>query len=122
MMRTYRFYTGPSVLYPFGYGLSYSSWDYSIDNLESGVVAVNVTNLGPLDGSNSVLLFHQGPNAGKDGNPNKSLIGFEKVFASVGSSQIVQFSIKKLMSSQEDGTHTFLVGWSLDYALQIAVG
>ena len=85
-------------------------------------LAVNVTNMGSLDGSNSVLLFHQGPNAGKDGNPNKSLIGFEKVFVSVGSSQIVKFSIEKWMSSQEDGTHLFLVGPSLDYAFQITVG
>ena len=119
--RTYRFYTGSSVVYPFGYGLSYSSWVYSIDNLVSSLT-LNVTNVGPLDGSNSVLLFHQGPNTGKDGNPNKSLIGFEKVFVSVGSSQTVKFSIEKWMSSQEDGTHTFLIGPSLEYALQIAVG
>lgn len=110
--RTYRFYTGQSVIYPFGYGLSYSSWDYSIDNSSSGIVAVNVKNLGPHDGSNSVLLFHQGPSAGKNGNPIKSLIGFEKVFVSVGSSQTVVFNVEK--ASQGVGAHIFTLGPSLD--------
>ena len=70
-------------------------------------------------GANSVLLFHQGPSAGKNGNPIKSLIRFEKVFVSVGSSQTVVFNVEK--ASQGVGAHIFMVGPSLDYALQISL-
>lgn len=56
--RTYRYFKGPGVpLYPFGYGLSYSSFVYSglvLDPVTVKVgtdvtIRVNVTNLGPYD-------------------------------------------------------------------------
>jgi len=129
--RTYRFYTGSSV-YPFGYGLSYSSWNYSVElattkrvnsnqydrNLVS-VIAVNVSNTGSMDGSDSILLFHMGPDAGRNGKPIKSLIGFEKVYVLAGGTRLVEFNVEKWMMSQEAGTHTFRVGPSMDYSLEI---
>ena len=120
--RTYRFYDGPSVVYPFGYGLSYSKWDYSMKMVkDEAVIAVNVANKAGPDGSNSVLLFYQGPNAGKKGNPIKALIDFEKVYVSSGDSQTVKFNIKRWIESEGKGTHTFMVGPSEEYILQITV-
>ena len=120
--RTYRFYTGKSAVYPFGYGLSYSKWDYSLEMMkDEAVIAVTVSNKAGPDGSTAVLLFHQGPNAGKKGNPIKELIDFEKVYVSSGGSQTVKFNIKRWIESGEKGTHTFMVGPSDEYTLQITV-
>lgn len=120
--RTYRFYTGESVVYPFGHGLSYSKWDYSLEMMkDEAVVAVNVSNKAGPDGAHSVLLFHQGPNAGKKGNPIKALIDFDKVYVSSGDSQTIHFNIKRWIESEEKGTHTFMVGPSDESILQITV-
>eukprot|EP00578_Thalassiosira_sp_NH16_P005050 CAMPEP_0181131476 /NCGR_PEP_ID=MMETSP1071-20121207/30444_1 /TAXON_ID=35127 /ORGANISM="Thalassiosira sp., Strain NH16" /LENGTH=873 /DNA_ID=CAMNT_0023217669 /DNA_START=9 /DNA_END=2630 /DNA_ORIENTATION=- len=129
--RTYRFYDGESV-YPFGYGLSYSVWDYSIQLVTTEAVdsdqksgksisgiALSVSNTGSSDGSDSILLFHSGPNAGRGGDPIKSLIGFEKVFISAGNTRLVKFNVEKWMASQGAGTHTFAVGSSMEHILQI---
>ena len=120
--RTYRFYKGESVVYPFGYGLSYSKWEYSMEMVkDKAVIAVTVSNKPGPDGANSVLLFHQGPNAGKKGNPIKALINFEKVYVSSGEFQTVKFNIKRWIESEEKGTHTFMVGPTDEYTLQITV-
>ena len=120
--RTYRFYTGESVVYPFGYGLSYSKWDYSMEIMkDKAVIAVKVSNKAGPDGEHSMLLFYQGPNAGKKGNPIKALIDFEKVYVSAGDSQTINFNIKRWIESEEKGAHTFMIGPSDEYTLQIRV-
>ncbi|KAL7532649.1 hypothetical protein ACHAXR_004759 [Thalassiosira sp. AJA248-18] len=121
--RTYRFYSG-STVYPFGHGLSYSSWKYNLSsnqnerNLVSGI-SVNVLNTGSMNGSHSILIFHKGPNAEREGMPIKALIGFEEVFVSAGCTQLVKFNVEKWMTTQKSGTHTFMVGPTMDYTLQI---
>jgi len=120
--RTYRFYNGPSVVYPFGYGLSYSKWNYSMEMVKNeAIIAVTVSNKAGPDGSNAALLFHQGPNAGKKGNPIKSLIDFEKVYVSSGDFQTIKFNIGRWIGSEEVGNHTFMIGPSDEYTLQITV-
>ncbi|KAL7553331.1 hypothetical protein ACHAWF_016610, partial [Thalassiosira exigua] len=122
--RTYRFYNGP-VVYPFGHGLSYTSWTYSLatvrrENVDAvSRIVVTVTNSGHVDGPDSVLLFHRGPRAGTKGNPIKSLIGFEKVSLNAGGSQQVTFNVERWMATQKSGWHTFAVGPSMDHTLQI---
>eukprot|EP01090_Pellita_catalonica_P015518 TRINITY_DN4226_c0_g2_i2.p1 TRINITY_DN4226_c0_g2~~TRINITY_DN4226_c0_g2_i2.p1 ORF type:complete len:464 (+),score=97.31 TRINITY_DN4226_c0_g2_i2:33-1424(+) len=116
--RTYRFYTGEAV-YPFGYGLSYTQFEYNYDDgdaqdgkvlavlkeehvaeelgkLSPGdlyVFAVNVTNVGKVASADSVLAFIEGPDAGTDGNPIRSLFNYAKVFLKAGESQIVSFGV-----------------------------
>lgn len=98
--RTYRFFTGTPV-YPFGYGLSYTTFDYRFENeLESGYIICTththddttdtqdecaltfdllVRNSGTRAGDHSVLWFLAPPNAGQLGRPIKSLLDFEKI-------------------------------------------
>jgi len=103
--RTYRFYTGTPV-YEFGYGLSYTNFTFKYANVTNNVVprdlldshlyseeasfltaptlagiSVQVTNTGTVTSDVVVLAFISGPNAGKNGNPIKSLIGFTRFFA-----------------------------------------
>lgn len=113
--RTYRFYTDEEAVYPFGYGLSYSTWQYSlcIDVAREVTVSVNVSNTGHMNGSISVILFHKGPQSGIMENPIKSLIGFEKVFVIAQEFQIIRFRCSQNIFD-EKGEHAFAVGSSID--------
>mmetsp|Transcript_35546 Transcript_35546/g.72049 ORF Transcript_35546/g.72049 Transcript_35546/m.72049 type:complete len:781 (-) Transcript_35546:4126-6468(-) len=114
--RTYRYYTG-EVVYPFGFGMSYSTFKRTMsmandDGSNAGTsdafsrVDIEVLNQGPLDCAHSILLFHSGPNAGHDGNPIRSLIGFEKLFLRVGEKMTVPFSIDS-HTLRKNGIHRF---------------
>jgi beta-glucosidase len=69
------------VLYPFGYGLSYTSFD--INNAKTSAtdsgfeITADVTNTGNLNGAQVVQLYLEKP-CGKLGNPKMSLVGFAK--------------------------------------------
>ena len=84
--RTYQYFTG-DVLYPFGYGLSYSSYAYSnptiskttVSTNEKLSVSVDVENLSDRAGSEVVQVYIAAPNAGNGIVPVKQLKGFERV-------------------------------------------
>ena len=89
-----------SPLYPFGYGMSYSTFDYG--NLllsrekialgESLTVSVEVTNTSDRDGSEVVQLYlHQ--RWGSDTRPIRELKGFQKVFIPAGEKRTITFCI-----------------------------
>ncbi len=96
--RTYRYFNG-EALYPFGYGLSYTTFDYSnlkIPNtLAKGkniTVSVTVKNTGKKGGEEVVQLYvaHDYSN-GK--TPFKSLKGFQRIFLKAGQSKTVTFTL-----------------------------
>ena len=87
-------------LYPFGYGLSYTSFVYSDIKLsapeltEKGELTaeITVTNTGKKDGAEVVQLYIRDL-VGSVTRPVKELKGFERVFLKAGESQTVQFKI-----------------------------
>ncbi len=93
--RTYRYFTGDPE-FPFGYGLSYTSFAYSDLRTETQgdalVVRVTVTNTGDYDGKEAVRLFRSEVNP-PENQPIKSLIRFEKVFLKAGESKEVCFTV-----------------------------
>lgn len=97
--RTYRYFNG-GVLYPFGYGLSYSNFSYSKPKLlksvmkknESNSVEVTVTNKGDFDGE-TVVQFYINDKEASVTTPLKSLKGFNKVFLKGGESKTISFEI-----------------------------
>ena len=118
--RTYRFYNEKAV-YPFGFGLSYSSWHYTLELMKAEeVIRVRVSNTGSIDGSTAVLLFHKGPNSDKYGNPVKSLIGFEKVFVPSLGYAFLNFDLQKNVFALS-GDHIFVVGPSMKFTLHVNV-
>ena len=96
-----RYWDGPvTPLYPFGFGLSYTT--FSIDNLNvsasqvklgsSLAVTADVTNTGPLAGDEVVQLYiHQ--QAGTDSRPMRQLKGFERLTLAPGETRTVTFHL-----------------------------
>lgn len=77
----YRYFDtyGVEVAYPFGFGLSYTNFEYSNLEIEDGSVKVDITNVGSVSGSEIVQVYI-GKNESKIVRPNKELKGFEKVY------------------------------------------
>ena len=96
--RTYMYFKG-DPLYPFGYGLSYTTFGYENfrvkgDRLESGktvTVSVDISNAGHVTGVETVQFYVQA--SGKQQRPMKQLAGFQRVSLQAGEKQTVSFSL-----------------------------
>jgi len=95
--RTYRYFEG-SPLYPFGYGLSYSTFTYSGLTLPGSVQAghplpvdVTVTNSGSRAGDEVAELYLSFPDV--KGAPIRALRAFQRVHLEAGASEKVHFDL-----------------------------
>ncbi len=83
-------------LYPFGYGLSYTAFDYSnlsIEKNEVGAtVSVQLKNTGAMDGEEVVQLYIRDKFASVT-RPVKELKGFQKIALKAGESKTVTFNL-----------------------------
>jgi beta-glucosidase len=97
--RTYRYFQG-TPLYPFGYGLSYTTFSYSKLKLpESSIAAdqplavdVTVTNTGKFAGDEVAQLYLTFPDV--KGAPLRALRGFQRVHLNPGEAQMLHFELK----------------------------
>jgi beta-glucosidase len=97
--RTYRYFEG-EPLWPFGYGLSYTSFAYSGLGLPKAPlqagdplnVTVKVTNTGKVQGDEVVQLYLEFPHV--PGAPLRALRGFQRVHLAPGASQQVEFHLQ----------------------------
>jgi beta-glucosidase len=113
---TYLYYTG-APLYPFGYGLSYTSFSYANLTLGSGgvslaaagtpcgsvAVGVDVTNSGARDGDEVVELYVAFPGSTLQ-RPLKQLRGFQRVTLPAGQTQHVSFDVPATAFGYWDAT------------------
>jgi beta-glucosidase len=96
--RTYRYFT-EQPLYPFGYGLSYTTFRYKDAKVNfqeiaadgTVLVSVEVTNTGKTAGDEMVELYVTHPVVG--GAPIRALAGFQRVHLEPGASKTVSFSL-----------------------------
>lgn len=115
--RTYRYFTG-APLYPFGYGLSYTHFEYTSGKLSTPVlqagapltVGVQVKNTGDRDGDEVVELYLV-PKA-IAAAPLRTLISFEKLHLCKGQSKTIQFTIapRQLSLVAADGRRSIQPG------------
>ncbi len=97
--RTYRFFDG-EVIYPFGFGLSYSKFEYNNYKLSKTIlqkselldISVQVSNKGPYDGAEVVQLYLNPVNP-IENDPIRGLKGFKKIFIKSGAAKIVTFQL-----------------------------
>ena len=137
--RTYMYFKG-QPLYPFGYGLSYTTFAYS--NLRTSTsrlakdgqmtVSVSVRNTGNRDGQEVVQLYvkHMGS---KVERPIKELKGFQRVALKAGETKTVQIPLKakdlaywdvqkKAWVLEDDKINLMLGGSSADVKVQQTIG
>ena len=123
--RTYRYYED-TPLYPFGYGLSYSSFEYSDLKLDENGATVTVTNTGSVKADEVAELYIDKMPEDKNSNglngdvsqldpanqPKYSLAGFERVSLAPGESKEVEFSFdeRTFDTVLEDGSRVKLKG------------
>lgn len=100
--------------YPFGYGLSYTTFAYSDLKVEApdanGVIAATVTiaNTGPRDGVEIAQLYTR-QLVGSLTRPVKELKGFERVALKAGEKRTVRFELPKQSLGYYDNTGRFLL-------------
>ena len=100
----YRYYDAANmpVLFPFGHGLSYSSYSYgdvklsapSINEDDPLTVYVDVTNISDVDGKEVVQLYIAPPKS-KIYKPVRQLAAFKKVFIQRGETRTVEFKLDR---------------------------
>lgn len=101
--RTYRYAQG-NILYPFGYGLTYSKFECSDLEYSNGTASVTVTNIGDRETEDVVEFYIK--DTSPDAVPNHSLCGFKRVSLDAGESTIVSVRIgrRAFEAVAEDGT------------------
>jgi beta-glucosidase len=124
--RTYRYFQG-EVLYPFGYGLSFSRFNYREPELnakqiragDSVVVTVAVRNTGARDGDEVAELYIKPPKTPV--SPRIELEGFERIHLRAGEMRRVQFTLspRQLSEVDDEGNRTVASG---DYAIYVSGG
>lgn len=119
-----------SPLFPFGYGLSYTTFEYSDIRLNQSelsgddrlVASVTVTNTGEYTGEETVQLYLNDP-AASISRPVKELKGFQKIELAPGASQEVEFTIttedlkffnSELVYDWEPGEFNIYIGTNSD--------
>ncbi|MBQ8904483.1 MAG: glycoside hydrolase family 3 C-terminal domain-containing protein, partial [Oscillospiraceae bacterium] len=92
---TYRWFEG-NALYPFGHGLSYSSFSYSNVNCsvnkEEIIVSADIKNDGNYDGDEVVQLYYR-PVSKRIRRPLKQLCGFKRISVCAGESAHVEIAV-----------------------------
>ncbi|MFR8318387.1 MAG: glycoside hydrolase family 3 C-terminal domain-containing protein [Catenibacillus sp.] len=101
--RTYMYFDR-KPMFPFGYGLSYTAFEYSqfkinkdsFDANETIHVTVDVTNTGSRDGAEIVELYVSKviPQGTYDNKPLRQLKAFDKVFLKAGETKTVDLKVK----------------------------
>lgn len=96
----YRHYDTKNVtpLFPFGHGLSYTTFDYSdLEIANKGkdkIISFKIKNMGEKDGAEVAQLYISDLNASED-RPVKELKNFEKIFLKAGEEKTVTMELKK---------------------------
>jgi beta-glucosidase len=115
--RTYRYFTG-EPLYPFGYGLSYTNFEYSNlhfekDSLNANdnlTATVDVKNSGKMAADEVVEVYVTHP--GVEGAPVRALTGFKRVHVGPGATEHVQITVanRQLSVVDADGARKIVAG------------
>lgn len=126
----YRYYDTAKVrvLYPFGFGLSYTEFQYRNLTVNPEGAEFTLTNTGNRDGA-EVAQLYIGMKDGKVFRPAKELKGFQKVFLKAGESRRVHspfddktfryWNVRTDQWETEGGTYTIMIGAScLDIRLR----
>lgn len=120
----YRYYdtSRVKVQYPFGFGLSYTEFEYSDISVNNQGITFTLANTGDRDGAEVVQMYVKLPNAIVF-RPEKELKGFKKVFLKAGESKEVHipfddktfryWNVKTNQWEVEAGDYQIMIGASV---------
>lgn len=120
----YRYYETAEipVLFPFGFGLSYTTFSYTNLRVEEGKAVFHITNTGKRDGAEVAQMYVSAKNSGIY-RPKKELKGFRKVFLKAGETKAVEipissetfryFNVNTDQFEVEGGEYEILIGSSV---------
>ncbi|GBG31178.1 Periplasmic beta-glucosidase [Hondaea fermentalgiana] len=95
--RTYRYYTGPKALFPFGFGLSYTTFSLQACKCSRDAVFCAIRNTGPRRGDEVLQVYHvpSASQADEDERPTplQTLVGFRRISLEIGESRKVEISV-----------------------------
>lgn len=125
--RTYRYFNG-TALYPFGFGLSYTSFAFSELTCDGKTAGVTVSNTGNMTSGVCVQLYAD--SAGIEAQPLFRLIGFDRVELEPGESVRVDFTLEDAFvlidgngdKFSPDGGFTVYAGSSLPTERSLELG
>jgi len=116
--RTYRYMT-EKPLYPFGFGLSYTSFRFDSISLSATTITsgglvkavVTVSNTGKFDADEVVQIYVKRDDRGEN-DPISSLKGFRRVFIPAGKSEKIEFELpaSAFETVSEEGVYELLPG------------
>ena len=124
--RTYRYFRG-RVLYPFGYGLSYSQFSFgpahlSASSIQAGAhvkLTVEVSNTSKRNGDEVAELYVTPPQTSV--TPHLELEGFKRIHLRAGETRQVRFTLdaRQLSEVDEKGNRAVVPG---DYSIFVGGG
>ncbi len=127
--RTYKYMT-KTPQFPFGFGLSYTSFKYDNLKVSKEKASFSITNNGNVDAEEVAQVYVSSPNAGKN-DPISTLVGFTRVSLKAGVTKQVSipFSKKAFIQFDSDGkeitkkgTYTIHVGGASPNTITTTLG
>lgn len=105
---------GHKALFPFGFGLSYSTYEFSKFTMNGLTAKTTVTNTGSRDGATVVQLYL----TQKPTGPQRRLVGYQRVMLKAGQSKTVTIGVEPRIIAEyqgdgwfvEPGTYLFALG------------
>ena len=95
--RTYRYFS-KAPLFPFGFGLSFTQFEYSAITFEQKPetisISATVKNIGRRPGREIVQMYVETP-PGASGRPIRQLCGLDSIFLKAGAAKNVSFELRK---------------------------
>ena len=126
--RTYRYFES-KPLFPFGYGLSYTSFKFGKPTYNKGMLSVSLTNVGKLEGTEVVQVYVRNPRDTE--GPQKTLRAFQRVTLKPGETRKVEIPLPRESFELWDassntmrilpGQHEIMVGNSSDNVQTIQI-
>ena len=90
--RTYRYFHG-QALYPFGHGLSYTTFSYGKPTYKNGRVRVTVSNTGSRDGDEVVQIYMR--RKADTNGPLKTLCAYQRISLKAGERRTVEIALPR---------------------------
>ncbi len=94
--RTYRYFNG-DVLYPFGFGLSYTSWTVSGAEKEGDKISAVVSNTGKMNGDAVVQVYVHCDSPDAPDHPR--LCGFRRISVAAGETETITIPLDRLAAT-----------------------